>query len=382
MEIGIAQFLLDLLQALWSPLRGVIRRVRLLIFRARQRLSTPIHADTAKVIALSTLGGSVVAAIPYSDFGNPRQMIAVIRKRYDADFSHRVYILEQFADAWRIKWQSEELFGRPKLEAFGLHDFDSDGVHECSFLSASFGSGGGMEILYLYVPAQPETYRTLLVYDWSNATTPRGPKIEVEAEDDTDPLYIRGLETICKKLEIIKPLKPLDLDEPENATLRWHEENGELTHGYVKVYFYDGEPVLRGSVAAQLEDADCHWIASFKGPVYGYIKSQDKHFIAYSPAWVYNWGTCLLASHRYLWIGLHLDGILRFDKTTHFLRHFKEIEGTELGDISGLTRVGDYFLIDRVFDQLHVEARVLEEEWPGMEEILRRLGSDELPPVL
>lgn len=364
-EIGIAQFLLDLLRAAWSPLRGVIRRVGLLTFRARQHLGTPMDVDTAKAIALSTLGGSVVAAIPYRDFGNPRQMVTVIWKRYDADSRHRVYILEQFADAWRIKWESEELFDRPKLEAFGLHDFDNDGIHEVSFLFASFGTGSGAEILYLCVPAQDQTYRATLVYDWSDATIPRGPKIEVGIVDNINQIYVQGLESICKKFQIIKPLKPLDLDKPENATLRWHKENGELTHGYVKVYFYDGEPVVRGSVAAQLEDGDYLWIACFKGPVYGYIKSQDKHFIVYSPAWVYNWGTCLLTSPQYLWIGLHLDGILRFDKKKQILWQFEfqelGIDKDAIADISSIEKRDDYFLVNGKFK---VSAEILEHACP------------------
>jgi hypothetical protein len=169
------------------------------------------------------------------------------------------------------------------------------------------------------------------------------------------------------------------LDDPRYAVLRWHKENGQLTHGEVKIHLYEGMPVDQSTIVAEIEDGDFVWTSHFKDAVYGYIRSQDKHFVVYSPSSAWNWATCLLASARYLWIGARWDGLLRFDKNKHFLFHFKEIQGNELREVHSFERKGDFFIINGT---LRVPAVLLEEEWPGMDEILRRLGGGEAPPML
>ena len=85
-------------------------------------------------------------------------------------------------------------------------------------------------------------------------------------------------------------------------------------------------------------------------PVFGrqYIQPKNKHFVIYSPAWVYNWPTSLIADTRYLWIGTRGEGIVRYDKLKScLLRISLQFEGVALLDIDYLRLMGDFVEVNR-----------------------------------
>jgi len=322
-------------------------------------------SDKAKSIAFSVLGGAIVEVVPYRDRDNPHQLMAVMRKPSDRDeFSHRIFILEQFGSAWRVVWESEELFGTPDLRVFKVHDVDRDGVGEISF-GIVFGGSGIGETVYLYVPSDKRTYWVSIVL---TSSIPLANKIEtMEPESPADQLYLDALESICDKAGLVGPPPEIDLDDPQYAVLRWHKENGELLHGQVEIHLYEGPRECGGSIAAQAEDNHYVWTSCFKDAVYGYMKSEDKHFVVWSGG-TYGWAPSLLVTDRYLWIGTRFDGLLRFDKEKYFLWQFKTIFGKELTDIHSLELDEGYLVIEHSWPEIHiehVEMELLEEETPS-----------------
>lgn len=367
----------------FNLLKRPIFRLRVLKFQVWNRLSPAMDPDTAINITFATLGGSVIAALPFRDFGNPHRQIAALWKRSDKDPGFYALILEEFAGGWRLRWQSDNLFDFTHPAAFQLADFDGDGQHEISFHSASYGTGGATEIFHLYVPKRAKVYSVTYSVMWADLRLPRSPQITLEpAGDEAGPVFWRGLEKVCSQVEISlgQQLEHVDLDDPRNAVLRWHKENGELTHGEVKIHLYEGSPPADNSTTVvQVEDGDLVWTSYFKYAVYGYIRPQDKHFVVYSPGFAWSWASCLLATTNYLWIGTRGDGLLRFDKVKHFLFQFKEVQTNELREVDSFEKEGDFFIINGT---LRVPAALLEEEWPGMDEILHRIGGGQWPPML
>lgn len=358
-EIGIAKFVLDLLRTAWSPLGSLVWKLRLLLFALRNRLGPPMDSDTARAVAFGALSGSVVAAIPYRDFGNPRRRIAALREPYNGGPGQTLCILEEFGRSWRVIWSSEPFLGYswPLGGAFAVHDADRDGKKEISMGFASLGSAYEGYTIYLHVPTRGLTYRATVERNWADPAEVT-PRITIEPADAVDTPYVAVLESLCDKLGITKRVPFIDLDDPANAVLRWHKENGDRKDGAVRIHLYEGPGPFDPIPKHCLDDGEYLWIEYSKGPVYGYIKSENKHFIPYSPASIYAWVNCLVASPRYLWMGTLGDGIVRFDKKRHVLKQFIfEFEGHKVDTIRSLARRGDYFLLNGEFE---VQADVLE----------------------
>jgi len=328
-------------------------------------------SEKAKGIAFSVLGGTIVEVVPYRDRDNPHQLMAVVHKPSDRDEfqPNRIFILEQFGSSWRVAWESEELFGWPDLTVFKVHDVDSDGVGEISFGLVSGGSGIG-ETVYLYVPSSKRTYWVSIVLGPVDLTSPPFVKIEtMEPESPADQVYLDALESICDEAGLVGPPPEIDLEDPQYAVLRWHKENGELVHGQVEIHLYEGPRDCGGSIAAQAEDNHYIWTSCFKDAVYGYMKSEDKHFVVWSGG-TYGWASSLLVTDRYLWIGSGFEGLLRFDKDKSFLWQFKTIFGEELKDIQSLELDEGYLVIGHSWgpDGLRIERiemELLEAEMPS-----------------
>jgi len=346
--------------------------IRLLVFwtrPARPPTPPPYPKEEAKGIAFSILGGTIVEVIPYRDRDNPHQLMAVMRKPSDRDeFPYHIFILEQFGSSWRVAWESEKLLGRPDLRVFKVHDFDSDGVAEISFGFEDWGTGGGGETVHLYVPSTKRTYWASTGVFWGDLTSPLVDRIKtMEPESPDDQIYLDALESMCDEVGLVGPLPEIDLDDPQYGVLRWHKENGELVHGQVEIHLYEGFRECGGSISAQAEDNHYIWTSCFKGAVYGYMKSEDKHFVVWSPGSQWGWATSLLATDRYLWIGTRWEGLLRFDKDKCFLWQFKTIFGEELKDIDSLELDEGYLVIghSRGPEGLRIEMELLEAETPS-----------------
>src|SRR5208337_2730211 len=230
----------------------------------------------------------------------------------------------------------------PKAE-----DLDKDGQKEIIFASSFFGTGGGSESLNLYVPTPKKLYTLTMQYQWTAPGEPSAKVVlEPEPKDETDQKWLLALEQKSRALRFPAPLPTIDLDDPRNAVVRWHKENGSLEFGPVRLHYYEGEPVCGASGTASIIDGDVLWSAYFKGPVYGYLRSENKHFVVYSPIWSRLWPTCLAADDRFLWIGTSGNGIMRYDKGAKRLRKIVlKFGGKEILEIGSMQIAGDCFEI-------------------------------------
>ena len=80
----------------------------------------------------------------------------------------------------------------------------------------------------------------------------------------------------------------IDFDSPDFAAARWHLENADAKEGIVKLHFYRGRPRCSASISQQLSG-----------------------FVAYSPAWTYNWAIAATYCRDALWFVRHNESEAR-----------------------------------------------------------------------
>jgi hypothetical protein len=315
----------------WSffhePIKAVARKAHIRIFQFCTR-KPPFDELRAKQIAFSVLAGDVVRAVSYRNIDSRRVFIACLRRSSEGDYDSMLYILEQIGDAFKIVCTSDRLFFfEPSNLVIG--DVDRDGNYEVSFEDWSSGSGAGMRRLMLYCSRRARLFTITESREWQNRTGPISPVIDIEPE--CDPEMLRNLEDLARKRGYLQPLKLVDFDKPEFAVQRWHKENGKKVSGGVRIHYYQGPPDCKASVMDTLDTSAAQWISFFKGPLCGYEKTRDRHFIAYSPAWSYRWAKCLAFDNEVLWFGLHCrGGLMSFRLGDSFLQSYESFQGTDL----------------------------------------------------
>lgn len=122
-------------------------------------------------------------------------------------------------------------------------------------------------------------------YKFLDATAPDVYPIRIEAGDDER--FRQAVIRFAHSQGLLQKSDPVDYDLPKFAVLRWHKENGSRRAGIIRRHLYLREPEYGNSVADKLDTEDVVWNAYFKGPLCVSIKSHGQHFIAYSPASVY-----------------------------------------------------------------------------------------------
>lgn len=326
--------IIGVLQLISSPAikagKWTAKQIQRLYFRWGDRKS-PFNEITALRIARSTLGGSIIAAIPFRNLGSKNQFLAVARREHDGDPNARIHILEQVGGAYMQIWVSDEIWGSFDQKTVEVVDLDNDGMKEVAFESASFGSGGGSKSLYIYSTKQSRVFEVEELYNYSNASTPDVYPIKIDA--GTDEAFKSAMISYATSRGFLQGNELVDYDDPKFAILRWHKENGEKRSGKVSVHLYNGKPVYGASTHVEIDTGDLVWTAYFKGPLFGYIKSKDKHFIPYSPQWVYEWVKGLVDDGHYLWFVCHcVPGLFSFDYRANILKHYCGYAGYPLPD--------------------------------------------------
>lgn len=329
MEIG---SLIAIGKAVFSPLvngaKWAWRRGQRARFRLEER-KPPFHKIDAIRAARSTLGGNIVAAVPFRNLGSKNIYIAAARRSSDEDYGVRIVILEQAGGAYITKWIGDELLGDFNDEEFQVLDIDGDGSKEVTFQVESYGSGAGSKSLYIYSPRRNILAEVTEFYNSSDAASPDIYPIKIETGDDE-----KFREAVIKYAHgrgLLQGNEVVDYDLPKFAVLRWHKENGDKRSGRVRTHLYSGEPDRGNSIEDQLEAGGIIWTAYFKGPLYGYKNAQDRHFIAYSPQWVYEWPMRLAFDGKLLWFFCHyIPGLFSFECQTQTLTHYCGYAGRPL----------------------------------------------------
>ena len=103
--------------------------------------------------------------------------------------------------------------------------------------------------------------------------------------------------------------------------VEWYLNNEGIKNGAVKIMDYPGKISYGASEAARAEDGQYLFVSYFKGPIYRYNKTNDKHAVIYAPPTEYDWCDSLKWDGKRLLISLRDNaGQLEFDNNTCSLR--------------------------------------------------------------
>jgi hypothetical protein len=295
--LAVFKFVLDLLPKGVSAARRGYRR---LSFRWHER-HPPLDEKKAFNAAFSVLGGQIEQCISFRSIDSNRPLIVVVRSAEHG--VKEIHLLEKFGLTFRKIWSLEKIFG---LRTLTVDDVDGDGNKEVVFEEASSGTGGGTRMLAVYSHSREQLAEISEWLYWANAAGPISPEVKVELKptraDDQD--FVAALEKYAVSSGFLKQTA-VDFDDPEFATSRWHLENGDPKEGTIKLHFYRGRPRSGNSVSCHLLAGGVEWTGFFKGPIFGYLEDKDQHFIAYSPAWTYNWAISVSFCREALWFVRH-----------------------------------------------------------------------------
>jgi hypothetical protein len=339
-----------LIDRLWPLARRLWHALRVRAFYAFGKDRASGLALAPADIAYSVVGGRVLDAIAFRDLGNEHTLVAVARGDERRGMTYRVVLLEEFGQVYRRTWESPELWGWQNVTGyFGLHDFDKDGHHELSFASLSLGSGAGSASLYLFVPTVPALYELNVDFDWQDHLKPPMPIVSLrpESNDAATRRFHRVIEKLARESGFLNSVRMPDLDDPRNASVRWHKDNGDLKSGSPTIHYYDGPPAVAGSTTAVLDEEDVRSTAYFKGPVVAHLKKPDKHFVVYCPSYIYHWPASVHRAGRKIVIGTEGDGLLRYDAEKQRLDRIVIRDRDKIIEkIETLEREGDTYLVD------------------------------------
>jgi hypothetical protein len=337
----------SIIPIIWKPLKWVHRKVRILAFRVKNK-KPPLNETKAIQIAHSILSGHIDNAFSFININSNNIYIALSRRSSAADHDVKIHLLEQIGDTYRQIWNSETLWCKPQLE---VKDINGDGIHELIFIEESFGSGGGTICMSVYSQITNKPYKIREDYWWSDASGPHTPTITFEPEPENKDLR-HAMVQYARAHGLLKKPELVDFDDPKFAEQRWHKYNGNKTKGPVILHFYNGKPPYIGTDKDSLNTKDILWIACFKGPLVGYLKSKDKHFIAYSPSDRYDWITCLAYSEDTLWFSSSGSGLFSFKldqdlvQEKGYLNFFTQFRGKKLPEFNQIAVVKDLIILN------------------------------------
>ena len=328
LDEGCAELFKSLLAVISGWFRAAVRRFRIW----RSLINKPPYPESkAKEIAYSVLAGYVMRAISFRNFDSERVLIAVTRRSSEQGFDSNAYLLEQIGSTFRVIWESNRVYGLDG-ESLDVKDLDHDGYKEIVFESRSIGTGAGSTTLAVYLTDQRKLLTLTETLNWQNLAGPQSPEVTIDPPQD--PVAIKLLELAAKGRPLLQLAAPIDFEDSKFSVQRWHKDNGPNPVGEIKTHLYPGRPAYGSSVAAECDAGEILWISHFKGPLFGYLKSEDKHFIAYSPAWFYNWAKSLAYDGERLWFGVHCrNGLMYFKPNNHFLGSLEAIDNQPLPEV-------------------------------------------------
>jgi hypothetical protein len=296
---ALIEFLLGLLP---RSVRAIRRGCRYIAFRWRER-QPPLDQKAALNAAFSVLAGRIEQCIPFRSIDSKRTLLAVVRDDA-AHAAKEIHLLEQFGMTFRRVWSAERLDG---LRNFLVEDVDDDRNKEIVFEQSSCGTGGGTKTLSVYSHSKQQLVRISEWLYWANAAGPISPEVKIESEPAgaEDEHLVGALERYAVKSGFLTQAL-VDFENPEFAAARWHVDNGDdPKEGPIKLSFYRGRPCFSASISQRVSGGGIEWTAFFKGPIFGYNEEKDEHFVAYSPAWTYNWAIAAVYCYGALWFVRH-----------------------------------------------------------------------------
>jgi hypothetical protein len=291
-------------------------------------------AASAKV-AEAILGGHVICSTSYVDDANGTVRLAAVQRTSGAHSDARVYLLERLGATYRVIWSSEALYSTSAEQILDAEDIDGDGVCEVIFSDGWSGTHGAMRSLHFYFPRREQLYSVHESQELSWLPAPPAPMVGLDPEP---PRELRtALEVAAMQRGFLQSVE-VDLERPEAAVQRWFRDNGHARNGRITIFEYEGAPAWGGSLTAELIVDHVAWCAYFKGPLYRYDRSANRHYVVYAPADRYQWAEALVWDGESLWFGVHFEAILvRFHEPSATLQRITSIRGTAIPSIETLS---------------------------------------------
>jgi hypothetical protein len=275
--------------------------------------------------AKQRLGPKVIEVIPFKNWDRrDQQYIAVLVG--DPSFTSfiqpvKLYLLEgskttysspepQF-EASRFNTSTVANTNREWPTSFGVVDVDHDGNQEVFAINFGFGGNASYGVtIYLYDSIEGKGYKL----DYGGALTEKphlGSLPDVPKDAIRQWLLDKADETI----------KQLNLNSNSEWQI-WEQHNGTgFYKGKLSLHEVEGKIPAFASVLCKIDDGTFEWVAFFKGPVVGYDKSRNVHFILYFPPGGFDYVGDMVSGENYLWLGLGKEnGLVVYEKATQMMK--------------------------------------------------------------
>ncbi len=121
-----SDFIVNLLNAFASPIVKLAKRLRVAWHRRQLRRRPAMTVEKAIGLAEAVLHGKVLKAISYRDMGEKPTKIAALWTPEERGISGNVFILEEFAGAYRIAWESDSVYfwnGESVINTFDVYRY-------------------------------------------------------------------------------------------------------------------------------------------------------------------------------------------------------------------------------------------------------------------
>lgn len=254
---------------------------------------TPYTKEEALELAYSVVSGQIHKVTSFKNFSEDREYILATVKENKEDYFLKLVLLKRIGNTFTRNWEHKLISYVDDIDAL---DLQKTGVNFILFVEESYGSGGGSKTLHAFNSVTKEAFQVTELYNWSDLTRSSVPSLDLTPKD-MDKEFFELLETYASTKDMLKGAR-IDFSKPDHAIQNWHQMNSKIKKGEVNLCFYPGKPVYGSSILEAKETPDVEWIAYFKGPLFGYLKKDNSHFVAFSPGWTYDWPHDLDADNK------------------------------------------------------------------------------------
>lgn len=254
---------------------------------------SPLTEEEAKNHAYGVLSGNIRKVISFNNIDENNIYILVYLRENIEKPLFKLVLLKQIGNSYSIDWEREQI---QLIKLLDVGELNKRGIQNIIFIEEASGTGVGSKTLNIINSQDKNHIKVTEWYNWMEPKKPTSPEIEFEP-DDLDKRLLANIEDYAVTKGMLAGNK-VDFSKPEHAIQNWHRRNGVKTSGEIELDFYLGKPKYGNSVADTFSTSKIEWIAYFKGPLIGYLKSEDKHFVAFSPLDIYSWPRELAATEN------------------------------------------------------------------------------------
>lgn len=248
-----------------------------------------ISEKEAKNIVYSKTSTEVIKAIP---FKNPKDnsyyIAALIRyKKDNRAYSDRINLFKKFGKTYTFKWESPSL---RIYESFEVRDINNNGYKELIFSDVASGTGMWEKKMYIYSITEDNLFILEENMDYNELSSPFSPNISLNFNINSN--FGKSIEKITEDYGFLNN-KTLDLEDKKFAHHNWYAMNGNIHSGRIRLKKYNGKPDYSYKLHKKRIGKNFNWYSYNMGPLYGYNKSQNKHFVAFAPDFRAHYVRCI-----------------------------------------------------------------------------------------